>query len=228
MRSMFERPLQKRLSIYNRNPGPRRGEEGAIERQIEVTWHIVTLQEAIEYMDHEFLTTRFRVTHHGGCAILFNKDTFFPDIKVTSIYLHDLRHSQPDKVIEGEIGWVLQGVISKASFRRKPRGGKSSFTQMSLHINNNCAKKRIGKKILLAIRAVMLDEQIDLVAGDFNGAAWRRQTNKGNLSIVEEAFADSDLPMHPRQPPNSYECWKVRQHGAFSIPNETLGLCSRD
>ena len=190
-------------------------------------------------------STRFRVTHHGGCAILFNKDTFFPDIKVTSIYLHDLRHSQPVKVIEGETGWVLQGVISKGSFRRKPGGGKSSFTQVSLHINNICGKKRsIGKKILLAIRAVMLDEQIDLVAGNFNGAAWRRQTNNGNLTIIEEAFADSDLPMPSSRltplwrpgsdvcgflkSPNSYECWKVRQHGAFSIPNETLGLRSRD
>ena len=97
---------------------------------------------------------------------------------------------------------MIQGVISKASFRRKPRGGKSSFTVMSLHINNNYAKKRgIGKKILLAFRAVMLDEHIDLVAGDFNGAAWRRQTNNGNLSIIEEAFSGSDIPMPPGPTP---------------------------
>ena len=66
--------------------------EGAIEKQIAVKWHTNTLQDAIEYMDHEFLTTRFHVTHCGGCAILFNKDALFPDIKVSSIYLHDLRH----------------------------------------------------------------------------------------------------------------------------------------
>ena len=115
--------------------------------------------------------SRSHETHYGGCAILFNRDTFFPDIKVTSIYLHDLRHSQPDKVTVGETGWVIQGVISRASFRQQPRGGKSSFTVMSLHIKNNYAKKHgIGKKLLLAIRAAMLDEHIDLVAGDFNGA----------------------------------------------------------
>ena len=94
---------QKRLSVYNWNPGPRRGKEGAIEKQIAEKWSHVALQEAIECMDHEFLTTRFHVTHDGGCAILFNKDTFVPDIKVTSIYLHDLRHSQPDKVIKEKL-----------------------------------------------------------------------------------------------------------------------------
>ena len=192
---------QKRLRVYNWKAGPRRGKEGATEKQIAEKWHIVTLQEAIEYLDHEFLTNRFHVTHCGGCAILFNKDTFFSDIKVSSIYLHDTRACEQDKIKEGESGWVLQGVISRASLRRQPRGGKSTFTVIhdirrvlpdkvvegdpswaiqgvisrasfrqqqrggkpfftvtSLHINNNYAKKRgIGKKLLLTMRAVMLD-----------------------------------------------------------------------
>ena len=71
-------PVQKRLSIYNWNPGPRRGREGAIEKQIAGKWHVITLQEAIEHVDHELLTNRFHVTHYGGCAVLLNKDTFFP------------------------------------------------------------------------------------------------------------------------------------------------------
>ena len=73
---------QRRLSVQNWNPGPRRGKGGAIERHIAVKWHIITLQEDIEYLEHEFLTNRFNVTHNGGCAVLFKKDTFFPDIKV--------------------------------------------------------------------------------------------------------------------------------------------------
>ena len=45
---------------------------------------------------------------------------------------------------------------------------------MSIHINNQFAKKRgIEKKLLLTVRAVMLEEQVDMVAGDFNGDAWR-------------------------------------------------------
>ena len=43
---------------------------------------------------------------------------------------------------------------------------------MSLHINNHFAQNRcIGKKFLLTVRAVMLQEHVDMVAGDFNGAA---------------------------------------------------------
>ena len=34
---------QKRLSIYNWNPGPRRGREGAIEKQFAGKWHVITL-----------------------------------------------------------------------------------------------------------------------------------------------------------------------------------------
>ena len=55
-------PVQKRLSIYNWNPGPRRGKEGAFEKQIAGKWHVITLQEAIEYVDHDILTNRFHVT----------------------------------------------------------------------------------------------------------------------------------------------------------------------
>ena len=66
-----------------------------------------------------------------------------------------------------------------------------------LHITNIYAKKRgIWKKLILTIRAVMLDELVDLVAGDFNGTAWRC-TNGNNISTIEEAFADFALPTLP-------------------------------
>ena len=69
------------------------------EKQVEGKWHVITLQEAIEYVDHDILTNRFHVTHNGGCAILFNKDTFCPVIEVKSLYLHDTRRELPDKVM---------------------------------------------------------------------------------------------------------------------------------
>ena len=50
--------------------------------------------------------------------MLCTEDTFFVDIKVESICLHDTRPELPDKVMEGDSGWVLQGVLSRASFRR--------------------------------------------------------------------------------------------------------------
>ena len=141
--------------------------------------------------------------------------------------------------------WVLQGIISRASFRRQPLSGQGSFTVMSLRICYNFAKKRgIGKKIILTIHALMLEDHADVVAGDFKGAAWRRDSSN-SISIIEEAFADCALPMPPGSSPlwgpeavpgmwadvcgllkrpDSHERWKVRQHGAFSIPHEALGI----
>ena len=84
-----------------------------------------------------------------------------------------------------------------------------------------------------------------MVAGDFNGGAWQRTTNANNISIIEEAFADCDLPMPPGptplwspgavpgswsdvcrflKPPDSNERWRVRQHGAFPILHEAPGI----
>ena len=62
--------VQRRLSIYIWNPGPRRVKEDAFEQQIARKWHVITLQEAFDYVDHELLTNRFHVTHYAGCAIL--------------------------------------------------------------------------------------------------------------------------------------------------------------
>ena len=66
---------QTRPSVYNWNPGPRRGKEGAVERHISGRWYIITL--AIEYLEHVLLTIRFHVTHYGGFEFLFNKRYLF-------------------------------------------------------------------------------------------------------------------------------------------------------
>ena len=192
---------------------------------------------AIEYADHELLTNRFHVTHYGGCAVLFNKDTFFPDVKVKSIYLHDTRRELPDKVMERDSYWVLQGVLSRASFRRQRLSDQKTFQVLSLHISDTYAKKRgKGKKLILTIRAVMLDEKVDLVGSDFNGAAWRCD-NRNNTNIIEKAFADCALPSIPGKwadvcgflkPSESDRHWKVRLHGAFSILHEALGIRPTD
>ena len=190
-------PLQRRLSVYNWNPGPRRGTEDAIEKQIAGKWHLVTLQEASDYVNHAILHERFYVTHFAGCAVLFNQDTFYPNIDVKSKNLHDTRRRLQDPIVEGEHGWVLQGVVSRASFRRAASSGQTALTVLSLHISNIYAKKKgVAKKIIQAVRALMISQNIDLVAGDFNGAAWRCR-NRDNLSSVDEPFADCALPTRP-------------------------------
>ena len=201
-----------------------------------------------DYVEHEILHERFHVTHFAGCAVLFNKDTLYPDISVKSIYLHDTRGCDQDHTAEGEHGWVLQGVLSRASSRRAAASGQKVFTVLSLHINNVFAKKRgIAKKIIQTVRALMISQIIDLVAGGFNGAAWRCRS-RDNISTIDEVFSDCALPTPPGPTPlwgpgaipnnwaavcgflnpGSQRFWKVCKHGAFSRPRQALGLRSSD
>ena len=241
-------PMQKRLSVYNWNPGPRRGGKNATEKQVAGKWHLITLQEAADYVEYEILHERFHLTHFAGCAVLFNKDTFYSDISVKSIYLHDTRRCVQDHVVEGDHGWVLQGVLSRASFRRAAASGQKVFTVLSLHINSVFPTKRgIAKKIIQTVRALLISQNIDLVAGDFNGAAWRCRS-RDHISTIDEVFSDClafDAGPHTivgpgsipsnwadvcgfLKLPGSQRFWKVSKHGAFSIPRQALGLRSSD
>ena len=60
--SSFYLETQLGLCKLGWNPGPRRGKEGAIEKHIAEKWHIIALQEAKEYLEHEYLTSHFYVT----------------------------------------------------------------------------------------------------------------------------------------------------------------------
>ena len=101
---------QTRISILSWNPGPRRGNPGAIEKHIAGTWHTISsAMQAIEYLQHECLMNHFYITHFACCAVLFNKDTFHSDVRVNSVYIHDTRNGQQQVVKEGQTGWVLQG-----------------------------------------------------------------------------------------------------------------------
>ena len=94
-------------------------------------------------------------------------------------------------------GWVLQGVLSRASFRRAAVSGQKFFTVLSLQISNIYAKKKgIAKKLIQTLRAIMISQEVDLVAGDFNGTAWRCRS-RDNLSTIGGAFADCALPTPP-------------------------------
>ena len=90
-----------------------------------------------------------------------------------------------------------------------------------------------------------------MVAGDFNGAAWRRPcgSDRQLTSIIEEAFANTNLPVPPGttplwrpggvpgewadvcgflKPPESETEWQVRMHGVYTIPYSALGLREKD
>ena len=118
-------------------------------------------------------------------------------------------------IVEGEHGWVLQCVLSRASFRRAAASRQKVFTVLSLHINNVFAKKRgIAKKIIQTVRALMISQNIDSVAGDFNGAAWCCRS-RDNISTIDEVFSDCALPS-----PGPTPLW-----GPGSIPNNWADVC---
>ena len=125
-------------------------------------------------------------------------DTFYPDVSVKSIYLHDTRRGVQDHIFHVLLFVVLQPVVRRSS------------PYYPLHITNIYAKKKgIAKKIIQTISALMVSQDIDLVAGDFNGTAWRCRC-RDNISTIDEVFSDCALPT-PRCPT---PLW-----GPGSIPN---------
>ena len=111
-------------------------------------------------------------------------------------------------------------------FRKDTAQGQSYFTMISLRGN-------------------------DMVAGDFNGAAWRRQSGNEHrpISTIEEASANTYLPFPPVpaplwgpggvpgewadvcgfiKPPGSEAECHIRMQGAFKIPYDTLGIRCTD
>ena len=119
---------------------------------------------------------------------------------------------------------------------------------IAAHQQYFCQEKGIAKKIVQTMRAIMISQDIDLVAGDFNATAWRSRS-RDNPSTIDEVFSDCALPTPPGptplwepgsipnkwadvcgflKPPGSQRFWKVSKHGAFSIPRKALGLRPND
>ena len=95
---------------------------------------------------NELFVNRFCVTHHGRVQCYSTRIPFFPDVKVKSIFLHDTRRELPDKTMEGDSGWVLQRVLSRASCRRQPLYDQKTFTVLSLHIRTTFTLRDVARE----------------------------------------------------------------------------------
>ena len=210
-------------------------------------WHIVTLQEASDFVEHDILHVRFHVTHCAGCAILFNKDTFYPDISVKSIYLHDTRRDVQDQVVEREQGWVCKVFFHVPHFVEQQSGVKNSLL-LSLHFSNIYAKKNRQKSHPDSSRHY-----------DFSGSWLSSRWFQWNDLTMSQPPTISALllkplltapcqrhrgPHHCGDPspipnnwadvcgffkfPGSQRLWRVSKHGAFSIHWKALGLRPND
>ena len=130
--------------------------------------------------------------------------------------------------MEGGQGWVLQGVLSRASFRRPPLSGQKTFTVLSLHTSNIYAKNGVlGKQLILTIRAVMLGEHVDLVAGDFGGAVWRCRCLRTWKKPLQAALWQRRLAPHPCGDPDRFQTTGLTFVGSLHRPIQ-IGIGKSD
>ena len=95
---------------------------------------------------------------------------------------------------------------------------------MSLDTNNQLAKKRgIGKKLIPTVRSIMLEEHVDMVAGD--GAHHAAITDDSPALLKKPSLIRTCGFLNSL---DSETDWQVRMHGAFTIPHGTLGLKEKD
>ena len=85
------------------------------------------------------------------------------------------------------------------------RSAGRNIIQCSLYISATSTPRRKA-----SLRAIMISQEVDLVAGDFNGTAWRHR-GKDNLSTTDEAFMDSILPT----PPGPIPLWDLDPFRTF-------------
>ena len=89
----------------------------------------------------------------------------------------------------------FEAVVSKARFRR-------IFQQSQVELHNHVVAlpQRCGQeaqycaKCVIAVRTAIIREDIYLVAGDFNGASWRRKTG------VEQQYHSTQGAWRPETP----------------------------
>ena len=81
-------------------------------------------------------------------------------------------------------GWAFEAVVSRVRLRRIHRNGRSSFA-------------------VVAVWTFMVQEYVDIVAGHFNGASWRRKRGPDPRfdSTLEEAFEIARLLVPPGPSP---------------------------
>ena len=67
----------------------------------------------------------------------------------------------------------------RAEYRRQPRDGRATLCAITLHINSESAKRQcIAFNFMRMITAVMVQHQVDVVAGNCNGC-WRPSSGVG-------------------------------------------------
>ena len=107
--------------------------------------------------------------------------------------------------------------------------GQKTFTVLSLHKSNIYAKKwGIAKKLILTIRAIMIGQHIDLVAGHFYGTAWRCRSRDKLSTIDQSIWTVSCLrPQAPHHCGDLDPFWTIGQTSADFSNHLALNVFGR-
>ena len=160
---------------------------GAIENHTVGRWHIVPLQESAEFLQHEDIARQFHVAHFRSCAALFIMFMLESDLEVKVIYLQLTRQTAaggPSRPFCPELAFdAFPGTASRAS-----QSCRCTATTW-------CKKRSIASNVPLAVRTAVVQEEVDMVARDFNGASWRRKSGPEQQfdSTLEDAFKNAKL-----------------------------------
>ena len=96
--------------------------------------------------------------------------------------------------------WAVQGMVVTGKFRRAPDPSCPNLTVASVHINNECAKRRsVCIPFLLLIRDLCMKLGVVILTGDFDKGAERElassaPTDQRRISPLDAAFSHANVP----------------------------------
>ena len=149
-----------------------------LRTQTEVKWHVITLHEAIEYVPRDSLQRMRDFPQQRHLNLMLSPFTF---LKPGAIYLFKWWK-------EGNEGWIMQGVLSRASFHRPPLAARK-LAVLSLPTSHIYHHKTgfCNKKVHLH------DPCHHDWSTDGFCCMWF-QWDSVAVSTIEKAFADCSLP----------------------------------
>ena len=143
------------------------------------SFHVIMVQEAQTHY-HEIITSadqQFHIYQGAGQLIFYNKDLEFVGEDPRRNPGHvDVRLLRP-----------------KTSFRRPPKEGNRTYTAVSAYLSNTTAKRRdVAKQLLGQFTKVAVENDADIIAGDFKSSAYRDR-GKAGVSSFEETWETTPL-----------------------------------
>ena len=134
------RRLTDKFQILSWNPGLARGSDQRFGC-------IICIQEGAGFVSTSVLAESFYIAMQHHCAVLFNMDTFAQDFSCTPLQV-PLTHRYATSAVEG--------MVVTGKFCRAPDPSCSYFTDASIHINNECARRRSVRTALFNCPLVCL------------------------------------------------------------------------